>query len=457
MGRLLSRDVLRVTMRSALGVAILGGVYVTPAFAQSTEPPSERQSATTLPEVRVAGQRARPRRAARVAPAPVPAQPVPAQVGERGTGPVVGYSARQSVTATKTDTPLLETPQSISVVTKDQIKDQGAQTVQDALQYTPGVALQSYGANAFFDGFKLRGFDAPQYLDGLRMPRDGVQFAMPKIETYGLERLEVLKGPSSGLYGQTDPGGFINMISKRPTATPHFEAEGTFGSFNRVQGAFDFGGPIDKNGEFLYRLVGLARQSDTQTDFMQDNKVFIAPSFTWRPTNDTSFTILSHYQKIDNKGYQQYVPGQVSFLPNPNGHVPYSRYIGEPGLDGYKLEQAAIGYAFEHRFDNNLQFRQNLRYMEVSNDLQSVRSEGMVPLNNTLVNRTYNYISSKAENFTVDNQLQADFRTGALTHKVLVGLDYLKQTGSSDYRFAFIAPINAYNPVYGTPFLRRVR
>jgi iron complex outermembrane receptor protein len=451
MGRLLSKDVLRVTMRSALGVAILGGVYATPAFAQSTEPPSERQSATTLPEVRVAGQRARPRRAARVAPAPVPAQPVPAQVGERGTGPVVGYSARQSVTATKTDTPLLETPQSISVVTKDQIKDQGAQTVQDALQYTPGVALQSYGANAFFDGFKLRGFDAPQYLDGLRMPRDGVQFAMPKIETYGLERLEVLKGPSSGLYGQTDPGGFINMISKRPTATPHFEAEGTFGSFNRVQGAFDFGGPIDKNGEFLYRLVGLARQSDTQTDFMQDNKVFIAPSFTWRPTNDTSFTILSHYQKIDNKGYQQYVPGQVSFLPNPNGHVPYSRYIGEPGLDGYKLEQAAIGYAFEHRFDNNLQFRQNLRYMEVSNDLQSVRSEGMVPLNNTLVNRTYNYISSKAENFTVDNQLQADFRTGALTHKVLVGLDYLKQTGSSDYRFAFIAPINAYNPVYGTP------
>ena len=123
MGRLLSKDVLRVTMPSALGVAILGGVYVTPAFAQSTEPPSERQSATTLPEVRVAGQRARPRRAARVAPAPVPAQPVPAQVGERGTGPVVGYSARQSVTATKTDTPLLETPMAIQVVPQEVIAD----------------------------------------------------------------------------------------------------------------------------------------------------------------------------------------------------------------------------------------------------------------------------------------------------------------------------------------------
>ncbi len=450
MGRQFSEDVLRVTMRSALGVAILGGVcQATPSFAQSSEPPLEKQSATTLPEVRVAGQRARPRRASRVAPAPAPVQPIPAQVGESGTGPVVGYSARQSVTATKTDTPLLVTPQSISVVTKDQIKDQGAQTVQDALQYTPGVSIQGYGANAFFDGFKVRGFDAPQYLDGLRLPKDGLSFAMPKIETYGLERLEVLKGPSSGLYGQTDPGGFINMISKRPTATPHYEVEGTFGSFNRIQGAFDIGGPIDKNGEFLYRVVGLARQSDTQTDFVQDNKVFIAPSFTWRPTTDTSFTILSHYQKIDNKGYQQYVPGQVSFLPNPNGHVPYSRYIGEPGLDGYKLEQVAIGYAFEHRFDNNLQFRQNLRYMEVTNNLQSVRSEGMVPGSNSLVSRSYNYINSKAQNLTLDNQLQADFRTGALTHKVLVGMDYLHQTGSSDYRNTFITPINAYNPVYG--------
>lgn len=458
MGRQFSKDVLRVTMRSALGVAILGGAFqVTPAFAQSSELASEKPSATTLPEVRVAGQRARPRRAPRVAPAPAPVQPASVQVGESGTGPVVGYSARQSVTATKTDTPLLETPQSISVVTKDQIKDQGAQSVQDALRYTPGVSLQGYGANAFFDGFKIRGFDAPRYLDGLRLPTDSTTFAMPKIEPYGLERLEVLKGPSSGLYGQSDPGGLINMVSKRPTVTPHYDFEATFGNFNYKQGAFDIGGPIDKNGEFLYRIVGLGRLADTQTDFMQDNKVFIAPSFTWRPTTDTSFTILSQYQKIDNKGYQQYVPGQVSFLPNPNGSVPYSRYIGEPSVDGYKLEQKMIGYAFEHRFDNSIQFRQNMRYTEVTNDLQSVRSEGMDPGNPTqLVARSYNYVKASSQNVALDNQLQADFRTGILTHKVLVGADYLHQTGNVDYRTAgttvFGGPfpsINAYNPAYG--------
>lgn len=381
---------------------------------------------------------------------------------ERGTGPVEGYLAHQSVSSTKTDTPILETPQSISVVTQDQIAAQGAQSVQDALQYTPGVSLQSYGANAFFDGFKIRGFNAVSYLDGLRLPADSTTFAIPKIETYGLERLEVLKGPSSGLYGQTEPGGLINMVSKRPTATPHYDFETTFGNFNYRQGAFDIGGPIDKNGEFLYRIVGLGRLADTQTDFMQDNKIFIAPSFTWSPTADTSFTLLSQYQKIDNKGYQQYLPGQVTFLPNPNGRVPYNTYIGEPAFDGYKLEQKSIGYAFEHRFDNNIQFRQNFRYMEVSNDLQSVRSEGMDPANPTqLVARSYNYVKASSENVTLDNQLQADFRTGFLTHKVLVGADYLYQTGHVDYRTQGALPygtfpsINPYNPVYGavpTPF-----
>ena len=112
------------------------------------------------------------------------------------------------------------------------------------------------------------------------------------------------------------------------------------------------------------------------------------------------------------------------FIPTkPNGHIPYSRYLGEPGPDGYKLEQAAIGYAFEHRFDNHFQFRQNLRYMDVTNDLASTRSEGLLP-DQRSVARSYNYVKASAKNLALDNQLQADFTTGPLRHKVLVGLDY---------------------------------
>jgi len=422
------------------------------------------QSSTELPTVTVTApkQRAKRTQAARVRrPAPAPqrstAQPVaPVNTGERGTGPVQGYLAHQSVTSSKTDTPILETPQSVSVVTQDQIAAQGAQSVSQALEYTPGVTTVSFGANAFFDSFKLRGFDAPRYLDGLRLPADATTFALPKIETYGLERLEVLKGPSSGLYGQSDPGGIINMISKRPQDTPHYSVEGTFGTFNYMQGAFDIGGPADKNHEFLYRLVGLIRQADTEVNYVQDNKIFIAPSLTWRPTTDTSFTFLSHYQLIDNKGYQQYVPAEVTFLPNPLGRIPRSTYLGEPSADGFRLEQYAVGYAFEHRFDNNLQFRQNFRYTEVTQDLHSIRPEGM--LGDSTVLRSYNYVLAKTSNVALDNQFQADFRTGPLIHKVLAGFDYTYMRSNSDYREAFpslipgpgvFTPIDAFNPIYG--------
>jgi iron complex outermembrane receptor protein len=419
-----------------------------PVTVDAPKPPSARPA---QPSRRAARSQSASRRGA----APSQRQVVEAgargAVGERANGPVVGYLANQSASGTKTDTPILTTPQSISVVTKDQIAAQGAQNLVEALRYTPGVTLDTFGATTFFDSFKLRGFDAPRYLDGLRLPLDpGTQFAYPRIETYGLERIEVLRGPSSGLYGQTDPGGLIDMVSKRPTATPQHEIVGTLGSFNRFQGAFDTSGPIDKNGEFLYRLVGVAQSADGQQDFVHQNKVSIAPSLTWRPTTDTSFTILSHYQNIDNKGWQQYVPGGASLLPNPFGRVPYSRYIGEPSVDGYKLEQFSIGYAFEHRFDNNLQFRSNFRYFDVSQNLAGVRSEGLLPDFRTAL-RSINYVNSAAQNVALDNQVQADFATGPLVHKVLVGFDYQRQASTSDYKFSFISPIDVFAPVYGTP------
>jgi iron complex outermembrane receptor protein len=214
----------------------LGGVSI---VALSIGLPNDGHAQSTLPTLTVVAPQQRPARQAKPARRPArsthasravaaPAQRqvvVPQQNAgagiERAKGHVDGYLANRSATATKTDTPILETPQSISVVTQDQIAAQGVQSVNDALRYTPGVSLESFGANTFFDFLKLRGFDAPRYLDGLRLPNDSTTFAVPRIETYGLERLEVLKGPSSGLYGQSNPGGLINMVSKRPMATPH--------------------------------------------------------------------------------------------------------------------------------------------------------------------------------------------------------------------------------------------
>lgn len=454
------KNTLFVAAMAAAGYAALvaGSQAQDQSQSGDTAPrPTQAQPARPLPTINVTGrqQRARTRPAAAparpaAAPPPAQAQPVAAPL-QGGIGPVVGYTAKDSVTATKTDTPVLETPQSISIVPKDQIQDQGAQSVVQALRYTPSVTLDAFSSNSFFDSIKLRGFTPPQYLDGLRLPLDpGTQFAFPRIEPYGLERIEVLKGPSSGLYGQTDPGGLINMVSKRPQAVPHAEIEGVFGSFDRIQGMFDIGGPADKDGQYLFRFVGLARDANSQLDYQTDNKLFFAPSFTWRPTTDTSLTILAQTQHIDNKGYQQYVPGIGSLVPNPNGQIPYSRYIGEPSIDGYKLDQTAIGYAFEHRFNETFLFRSNSRYMEVSNNLTGVRTEGLLPDLRTSL-RSVNYVMSDTRNFTTDNSLQADFATGPLKHKVLLGVDYMDMKSHSDYRFAFVDPIDVFNPVYGAP------
>lgn len=358
--------------------------------------------------------------------------------------------ATQSVTGTKTDTPILETPQSISVVTKDQFTAQGAETLSQALLYTPGLTMYSFGVNSVFDTIKVRGFEVPKFLDGLRLPVDSATtFVTSRIVTYGLERIEVLKGPSAGLYGQTPPGGLVNMISKRPTETPQNEVGVQFGNFNRREATFDFTGPVDAKSEWLYRLVGLGRLSDTQIDFQQDNQYFIAPSFTWRNA-DTRWTFLSSAQEYSGKGYQQYVPGIGSLVPNPNGRIPYSRYLGEPDNDYFKLQQQNVGWAFEHRFDNVLQFRQNVRFSNVDLKLLALREEGLLPDLRTTP-RSELYVFGNSKIFAIDNQFQADIATGPFLHKMLAGFDYYRTRSDSGFSFAPGTPIDVFAPVYGAP------
>ena len=445
----------------------------TPPAATDLTPPAAAEpvppTAAPLPTVHVeapppprrprASQQARlapPRRAPQPAPVsePVPEAATTAAAGppgeERGTGPVRGYVAKRSVTATKTDTPILEIPQSISVVTQDQIAAQEAQTLPQALRYVPGVILEPYGASSISNDIKIRGFLAPRYLDGLRLPVDAViTFAQARIDPWGLERIEVLKGPSSGLYGETSPGGLINMISKRPTVERQVQIEPQTGSFDRAQAAFDFGGPIDADRTFLYRLVGLARKTDTVIDFTNERHAFIAPSFTWQPSSDTTFTILTSFQRDHGDGQpQQYVPAYGTLFPNINGQIPYSRNIGEPSFDHWRFKQDLIGYAFEHRFNDVLQFRQNVRSGNISMYLTSMRNELAFPNMITTV-RTGNDVRATAKTFGADNQLQADLVTGPLSHKLLVGVNYQKQDSFAWYSFAFGFPINIYAPVYG--------
>jgi iron complex outermembrane recepter protein len=449
---------------ASLGV-LFAAVMPAGAMAQSAQPSA---SSTPLPPVIVENPRrqarAKPSRAVRTVRTAQPriqrrpAPPAPTATVERGSGPVRGYVAGQSLTGSKTDTPILETPQSISVVTKDQIAAQQAQSVPEVVRYIPAVTTEFYGASSIADEVKVRGFIAPRYLDSLRLPYETViQFAQTRTEPYNLERAEVLKGPASSIYGQSSPGGLLNMVSKRPTAERRGEIELQYGSFDRLQGAFDLSGPLDQDRQLLYRVVGVTRNTDKVIDFNHESRLFIAPSFTWTPNIDTTFTILSSFTRDKGDGQpQQYVPAYGSLYPNANGRIPYSRNIGEPNYDHFRVDQNLIGYSFEHRFNDVFQVRQNLRYGTVDLELTSMRNEAAFP-DMTVTSRSANYVAATVGNLALDNQLQADFRTGPLAHKVLLGLDYQHADVFGDYRSAFPAPagypINIFAPAYGTPIL----
>jgi iron complex outermembrane receptor protein len=364
-------------------------------------------------------------------------------------GPVNGYVAKRSATATKTETSILETPQAINVVGRKEIEDRQAQNVRQALLYTPGVLTQ-YGTDLRYDWLYVRGFVPGRYLDGLRLPFGARGYSQPLIESYGLERIELLKGPSSGLYGQNSPGGLLNLVSKRPSAVPLHEIQLQTGSFGRAQAAFDLSGPVDPDGRILYRLTGLARTTGTQVDYLEEDRVFIAPSVTFRPDADTSFTILSQYLHIDSPGggAPQGLPTLGTLYTNPRGRIPTRLFIGEPNYDRFKLDQSFIGYAFEHRFDDVWTVRQNLRFAHVEADTQRVQAIGLAADDRTLSRYAWAF-PERSNLFNVDNQVEARFITGPFSHALLFGADYLREDARYDESDLRIVPsINIFAPVY---------
>ena len=245
-------------------------IDVTPAQAQS--------SARELPAVVVDQPSQPPAARSRPAPKRQSASAVSRRTVQRGqTAPDTAAAAGQSGTGTKTDTPLRETPQSITVVTADRVTDQGALTVQESLRYVPGVFADAYGPDSRGDYPRIRGQDPNIYLDGTRVVNT-FQFNEWRPDPYTLERIEVLRGPSSVLYGDTSTAGLLNLISKRPQAEASNEIGVQYGSFNRKQVQMDSTGKLTKDGEWLYRFVGIFRDSGTQTDYVPDDRIVLAPS-----------------------------------------------------------------------------------------------------------------------------------------------------------------------------------
>ncbi len=372
-------------------------------------------------------------------------------------GPVDGYVADRSTTGSKTDTPLIETPQSITVITRDQLDDQDADSISEALRYTPGVFGESFGNDSRVDFLQYRGFDeggVGVFQDGLQLRSTG--FAEFQPELYGAQRVEILRGPASVLYGQGGPGGLVNVTTKRPPPELFAELEIEGGNFDKLEGKFDVGGPILDSESAFFRLTGLARDSETQVDFVDDDRVFIAPAFTWKPREDTTLTILGSYQDDETGSTNQFLPAAGTLNSNPNGTVPTERFLGEPDLDRFDRSTFSLGYLFEHEFSDVVTVRQNARYNQLDSDTETFFGVSLLADNRTLVRFPF-VVDSSADVFTIDNQAQFDFMAGPVEHTVLIGFDYQHYDFDEKQRTGSIASgvfntIDIFDPVYGQSF-----
>ncbi|MFT3762991.1 MAG: TonB-dependent siderophore receptor [Pseudoxanthomonas sp.] len=353
-------------------------------------------------------------------------------------------------TATKTDTPLVEVPQSISIVTARDLQDRGLHAVDEAMWYTAGAQGGAYGMDTRSEWLLVRGFEPARYLDGLALPT-GTWSGQTRIEPYGMERIEVLKGPASVNYGAMPPGGLVNYVTKRPNEDMLKEVEVQVGTDDMKQAAFDIGGRLNESGTLLYRLTGLARNSDNFVDYIHDDRYYLAPALTWKPDEANELTVLARWQKADTKNGAGFLPSVGTLLPNPNGKISPSLYTGEPDTNDYVKTLASIGYEFRHDFGGGTVFQQNLRYEDSKIDPTVM----VVPWGYLGDQRTlYRYlwsIKEDAKTFGIDNNLQWRFETGAAEHTLLAGLDYRRLQSDYAYGFDFSATgLDAFAPVYGT-------
>lgn len=392
---------------------------------------------------------------------------------ESAWGPAATIAARQSATGTKTDTPIQKVPQSISVVTAEEMALHQPKSVKEALSYTPGVAVGTRGASNTYDYLIIRGFAADgqsqnNYLNGLKLQGNFYNDAV--IDPYMLERAEIMRGPVSVLYGKSSPGGLLNMVSKRPTTEPLKEVQFKAGTDSLFQTGFDFSDALDDVGVYSYRLTGLARSANAQQKGSEEQRYAIAPAFTWRPDDKTNFTFLSYFQNEPETGYYGWLPKEGTVEPLPNGKRLPTDFNEGAKNNTYSRNEKMIGYSFDHEFNDTFTVRQNLRFAQNKVSQKSVYGYGMCsdPLytkdqealkaspclsipqsqwGHTLT-RQYVIDNEKLENFSVDTQLQSKFATGSVDHTLLTGVDFMRMRNDIDSWFGYagsVAPSDIYN------------
>ena len=361
---------------------------------------------------------------------------------QSGVAPAEGYHATVSRSATKTDTPILEIAQSISVVTAEQIADRKVDRVEDAVAYTAGVRIGSSGLDPRFDQINVRGFEttmSADFLDGLRQPYNG-WLSIYGVEAYTLERIEVLKGPASVLYGQISPGGMVNRVSKRPSLEASNEVEIQGGNNQHRQGQFDVGGQLDANGNVLLRTIGVYRDAEYDIEQLNNDVRLLAPSLSWQISPDTNLTVLAQYQERETA---------ASPMLYQDGDHLTDFWQGDEYFDKLEQRQWTLGYEFEHAFNDTFTLQQNLRYGQIDTTNQYLQPDGTIT--NGVMDRYAVGVYEDMDSVSSDTRLVSRFATGELQHTLLTGWDYSWFDGSVQYASGPAPSIDMNAPDYHQP------
>jgi iron complex outermembrane receptor protein len=379
--------------------------------------------------------------------------PVQVESAVQGESTQDAYLEKKATTATKTDTPVLETAQSITTITRKQLDDQNPQTVKESLNYSAGV-LSAADTTGRYDSVFMRGFGGfgtstriVDYLDGLKLAR-GQAFALPSIDPFLLDRVEVLKGPSAVLYGQTSPGGLVNQVSRAPSATSYNEVRVEGGTNMRMQGGYTGQGAIDKDGHWQYSISGFGRQADTRYDDVEEQRIAISPAIKWQPNADTELTVRAFYQADPEGGYFNSIYTK-SLAPEAYQAALDSDFnVGDPSFDSYDRKQYALGYSFDHRVNDIVSLSSQARYSAIDLDFKSLQMTGAVTAAGLLPRQALHSIED-VSGISTDNRAQFDFKTGAVDHSALVGFDYQRSVSTWQYDFGAASSLDVTNPAYG--------
>jgi iron complex outermembrane receptor protein len=334
---------------------------------------------------------------------------------------------------TKTETPLVELPQPVTIIPADRFVSQGAISISDTVKYAAGVLANPYGRDTRVDGFNIRGIDALQFRDGMRDIFS--YYASITSDPYNFSRVEIVRGPASVLFGQGSIGGLVNLVSKTPEFRTGGELNLVYGSFDRKEALADLN--VALTDTLAVRGVARVRDADTYVDNVPDDRVMVAPSIRWQPTARTDVVLTGLYQEDDSGSTSQFLPIVGTFRPNtayPQGRLDPYTSLAKPGWDRYAGRSLQGTGAITHRFSDAVRLSLKARYIDSDLDYYSRYADSYTNPSNPFlpygddgrtIGVTIGASKARMNVFSTDNNLLFDFNTGAnITHKLLVGVDY---------------------------------